>query len=406
MIQINQGLQEVKEEFFSICREKQIPTHNKAALLYELSTQLQSDRNNGLLRQMILLVLADNDVLLNYFGEFRKGEEEEAFQCVRGNYNRLAADDKLQQQMSLKWKEVLASCMKPPRIHAGCDVNEAAYRERTKQAEQLYRKFMEKSEKNSPELSNNLHYFICMAEQIQEYRMIMPLFLFQLMVRHTGRLATKESLNVSLKSLWSYKAYQTAQDNGKNYRRYQLYAKLFVKLCKAYRDYDGIDLPLCQYGFWKTSNLADWIMDLKPKKTKKALTPFFRDLLRADMSAIACYEPEKYSTCAIFGISEEQKWRYLQNFWEDYKEVGQAVEKYVFAHIEYVLYWMKHLYAEQEILKAYVDEIYRACIPKLPEKKAWMESYIRAQIYDIVREMLELAVRTKVTAVLTQEEGE
>lgn len=35
-----------------------------------------------------------------------------------------------------------------------------------------------------------------------------------------------------------------------------------------------------------------------------------------------------------------------------------------------------------------------------------MENHIRVQIYDIVREMLELAVRTKVTAVLTQEDGE
>lgn len=403
MIQTDQSLQEVKEEFFSVCREEQIPTQNKTALLYELSTRLQKDRNNRLFRQMLLLALADNDVLLNYFCAYRKGEEEEEFQCVKENYKRLEVDDKLQQEMSFKWKEVQAVCEKLPGINALSDMNETAHKERTEQVARIYRKFMEKSEKDSPELYNNLHYFICMSEQIQEYRRIMPLFLFQLMTRHTDRLATKENLNVSLKSLWNYKEYQTTQDNGKNYKRYQLYAKLFVKLCKAYRDYDGVDLPLCQYGFWKTSNLAGWIMDLKPKKAKKALTPFFRDLLRADMSAIARCQPEKYCSNAIFGISDEQAWSYLQKYGEDCEEVRQAVEKYVLEHIEYVLYWMKHLYTEQEILKGYVEEIYDACIPKLPEKKAWTEKYIKMCIYDVVLEMLELAVRTKVTAALTQE---
>ncbi len=403
MIQINQSLQEVKEEFFSICRENQIPTHNKAALLYELSTRLEADKKNSLFRQMILLVLADTGVLLNYFRTFQEGEEEEEFQSLKENYERLAADDRLQQAMSFKWKEVWASCMKPLKINAQYDVNETVYREKTKQAVRLYQKFMERSEKNSIELYNNLHHFICMAEQIDECHMIMPLFLFQLMTRHTGRLATKENLNVSFKSLWSYKEYQTVQDNGKNYKRYQLYAKLFVKLCKAYRGHNGVDLPLCQYGFWKTSNLAGWIMDTRPKKAMKALTPFVRDLLRADMSSIACWESEEYSSNAIFGVADREEQSYMDKFRDDYQEVGQAVREFVFDHIEYVLYWMEYLYADHGVLQGYVEEIYRECIPKLPEEKAWLENCIRAHIYEIVRDMLHQGVRAKVTAVLTQE---
>ena len=149
MIQINQSLQEVKEEFFSICRENQIPIHNKAALLYELSTRLEADKKNSLFRQMILLALADNGVLLNYFGIFQEGEEEEEFQCIKENYERLAVDDKLQQEMSFKWKGALASCMNSSKIDAQCDVNEMSYEEKTRQAVRLYQKFMEKSEKES-----------------------------------------------------------------------------------------------------------------------------------------------------------------------------------------------------------------------------------------------------------------
>lgn len=405
MIQMNQSLQEVKEKFFSICRENQIPTHNKAALLYGLSTRLQEDRKNGILRQMILLALADNSVLLNYFGVFQEGEEEEEFQCIKENYERLSADDKLQQEMSSIWKEVWASCMNPSRIDVQCDVNEMAYKEKTKQAVRLYQKFMEKSERSTPELYNNLHHFICMAEQVKEYRMIMPLFLFQLMTRHTGRLATKENLEVSFKSLWNYKEYQISRDNGKNYKRYQLYIKLFVKLCKAYCGHNGVDLPLCQYGFWKISNLAEWIIEVRPKKGMKALTPFVRGLLRADMSSIACWEPEGYSSNGIFGAAYREGQRYINEFQDDYNDVEQAVREFVFDHIDYVMYWMEYLYADCGILRGYVEEIYRECIPKLPEKKAWMENCIRAHIYEIVRDMLHQGVRAKVIAVLTQEDG-
>ncbi len=406
MIQINQSLQEVKAEFFSICRENQIPTQNKAALLYGLSTRLEKDKKNCLFRQMILLALADNGVLLNYFEIFQEGKEEEAFQYVKENYNRLTANDGQQRELSLQWKKIWAYSMKSPKNDVQYNVNETAYEEEVKQAVRLYRKFMEISEKDSPELYNNLRYFICMAEQTQEYRLIMPLFLFQLMIRHTGRLATKENLDISFKSLWSYKQYQITRNNGKNYKRYRLYTRLFIKLCRAYRDYDGVDLPLCQYGFWKTSNLAGWMMDMRPKKSKKALTPFFCDLLRADMSSIACYEPEAVSSNGIFGVADREEQRYMETSWEYYEEVERAVGEFVSDHIEYVLYWMEYLYADHEILQEYVEEIYRECIPKLPEKKAWMENCVRAHIYEIVRDLLELAVRSKVITVLTQEKEE
>lgn len=105
MIQINQRLQEVKEEFFSICRENQIPTQNRAVLLYGLSQRLEEDSKNRLFRQMILLALADNGVLLNYFEKFQEGEEEAAFESVKENYSRLTLDDSLQRELSLKWKK-------------------------------------------------------------------------------------------------------------------------------------------------------------------------------------------------------------------------------------------------------------------------------------------------------------
>ena len=97
--------------------------------------------------------------------------------------------------------------------------------------------------------------------------------------------------------------------------------------------------------------------------------------------------------------------RYINEFQDDYNDVEQAVREFVFDHIDYVMYWMEYLYADCGILRGYVEEIYRECIPKLPEKKAWMENCIRAHIYEIVRDMLHQGVRAKVIAVLTQEDG-
>lgn len=402
MINVSQDKQKVKEEFFSSCRDKKIPTHNKAALLYQLSRQLETDKEDGQLRQLLLLALADCGVLLNYFEAFDVEEEGEAYQRLKKNYLKLEEDDRQQECLLSKWKEIQTFHDSISKVDAYYDIDETDFAEETNRAVYLYRKFMEVSEKASPELYNNLHRFICMTKRMKEYRLVTPLFLFQLMVRHTGRLAVKENLDVSLKSLWAYKQYRIDKNNGKNFKRYKLYIRLFSRLCKAYRDDGGVDLELCRCGFAASSNLSEWIMDVQPKKSKKALTQLFRDLLEADMSCIGICEPESYSPNAIFGVSQKEERRYMEDFWEDYDEVEQFVTEHVLEHIEYVLHWMEYLYVDAAPLLGYVDEIYRECIPKLPEEKSWMESCIRMHIYEIVRNMLERGVRAKVVSVFAR----
>lgn len=373
MIQLSQDLQEVRKEFFSVCETKKIPTHNKAVLLYQLSMRLEEKPENEQIRQLLLLALADHGILLGHFWTPDAREAEVEYQELKRKYMKLAEDDKLQRSLFLQWKVVRISYDSLPKMDAYDDINEMAYEEETNRAVYLYRKFMGISEKNSPELYYNLHRFICMTKQEKIYRLIAPLFLFQLMVRHTGRLATKENLDVSMNSLWEYKEYQIEKDNGKNFKRYQLYARLFCKLCKEYRGDTDVDLELCGYGFGASSNLVEWIMDQQylkwPPKLRKTMTPLCIDLLRADMSSIEIYEPEAYSANAVFGVSDKEERKYIEDFWEDYTGVEQAVTECVLEHIEYVLFWMKYLYADTCSLREYVKEIYKECIPKLPENK-------------------------------------
>lgn len=409
MINISQDVQKVKEEFFSLCREKQIPTQNKATLLYYLSMELEDNKKDEQLKQLLLLALADYGVLLNHFETFNAEEEERAYQELKKKYLKLAEDSREQEELFVKWKEIRASYGSIPKVDDCYDIDETVFAEETGRAVYLYRKFMGVSEKESPELYNNLHHFICMTKQVKEYRLITPLFLFQLMVRHTGRLAVTENLDVSLKSLWDYKEYRIDKNNGKNFKRYKLYVRLFSKLCKAYSDDDSVDMELCRCGFAASSNIAEWIMDVRPKKSKKALTQLLIDLLRADMSCIGNCEPEVYSPNAIFGVSWEEERKYVEDSWEDYEEIEQSVTEYVLEHIEYIIYWMDYLYVDTDILKEHVDEIYGECIPKLPKEKTWMENCIRMHIYEIVRDMLDKGVRAKVVSVFMrceEEEGE
>lgn len=408
MIKLSQDLQEVRREFFSVCKTKKIPTHNKAALLYQLSIRLEEKPDDEQIRQLLLLGLADYGILLGHFWKTAVREEEIKYQEFKRKYMELVEDDKLQRSLFLQWKEVQTSYDSIPQIDAYDDIDEMTYETETNRAVYLYRKFMGISEKNSPELYHNLHRFICMTRQAKEYRLIAPLFLFQLMVRHTGRLAVKENLDVSLKSLWDYKEYRIEKDNGKNFRRYKLYARLFCKLCKEYQSDTSVNLALCAYGFGASSNLVDWIMDKQylkwPPRLRKTMTPLCIDLLRANMSSIEIYEPEVYSASAIFGVSQKEEREYIEDFQEDYEEVEQAVTEYVLEHIEYVLFWMEFLYVDTCPLQKYVKEIYKECIPKLPERKLWMEKCIQSHIYEIVQDMLDRAVRAKVVSVVAWHE--
>lgn len=75
-----------------------------------------------------------------------------------------------------------------------------------------------------------------------------PFYLFQVMVRHTNRLAQNPDFQIVPASLWKYKEYEITKNNGKNFNKYERCIGLFQKLCKLYKNDPHIDIALCRYG--------------------------------------------------------------------------------------------------------------------------------------------------------------
>ena len=84
---------------------------------------------------------------------------------------------------------------------------------------------------------------------------IAPLYVYQMLTKHSSRLNKNEGLQVNQESLWKYQEYQIDFDNGKNFKTNAKNMELFFALCKLFADCPGVDILLCQYGFIQLSNL-------------------------------------------------------------------------------------------------------------------------------------------------------
>lgn len=88
---------------------------------------------------------------------------------------------------------------------------------------------------------------------------IKPLIYFQTYVRHRQKLLNKQAFSPNFKNLFEYKQYGISSDNGKNFAQYADYCDLYTRLKMLFTD---ADRGLCDYGFIKCSNLADWYRSL------------------------------------------------------------------------------------------------------------------------------------------------
>ena len=84
---------------------------------------------------------------------------------------------------------------------------------------------------------------------------IAPLYIYQMLTKHSSRLNKNEGLQVNQESLWKYQEYQIDFDNGKNFKANARNIQLFLDLCKLFAGKEEVDIVLCQYGFIQLSNL-------------------------------------------------------------------------------------------------------------------------------------------------------
>ena len=114
----------------------------------------------------------------------------------------------------------------------------------------VFRETFEMAEKQSPNLADNLQYFLIETRNDMVLRRITPLYLFQLMVRHTNRLAQNQDFQANIAGLWKYKAYEIEKNNGKNFNQYERYILLFQKLCKYYKKPYSVKLTIVLHPFF------------------------------------------------------------------------------------------------------------------------------------------------------------
>ena len=84
---------------------------------------------------------------------------------------------------------------------------------------------------------------------------IAPLYIYQMLTKHSSRLNKNEGLQVNQESLWKYQEYQIDFDNGKNFKANARNIQLFLDLCGLFAGRPEVDIVLCQYGFIQLSNL-------------------------------------------------------------------------------------------------------------------------------------------------------
>lgn len=88
---------------------------------------------------------------------------------------------------------------------------------------------------------------------------IKPLVYFQTLVKYKKKLLSNTDFYPNLKNLFNRKDYLIGKDNGKSYKQFAEYCKLYVRLKECF---PNADKGLCDVGFLYCSNLADWYHSL------------------------------------------------------------------------------------------------------------------------------------------------
>lgn len=84
---------------------------------------------------------------------------------------------------------------------------------------------------------------------------IKPLVYYQAYVSKRKKLMEKADYTPCFKNLFNPVQYKIHNDNGKNFDCYELYSRLYLDLLDCFPE---CDIPLCNAGFVKCSNLAEW----------------------------------------------------------------------------------------------------------------------------------------------------
>lgn len=385
-----------KKNFQDMCKKYNLPVTNKSIFFYTLSDMVMHEPDKKELLKLLITGICDNGYLLSHFREPQTSEENQNdFLFIQNNISKLYA--LLEKEYSLKreWEEII-SRQTLPKINASLETDFTSFENETTKLAFLYRKYFQVSEKNSIELYNNLHRFICLTKSYPNYRKIAPFFFYQIMVKHSNRLAEKENLSISPKSLWEYKEYTIERNNHKNYKLYEQYGKLFRKLCKYFKKDVDVDISLCRYGFSHCSNLVDWFHHFEPEHIKKFESPLLYFLHKKAVTYWEAGTPDEFDICTFYHISSKEYWEFFEQIEDVSCTVEQTIIEYLQEYPEYLIDCMTYMYADAAKIHMIVEEVYvNADLEKLYPKDSLKKCRL-SHTYEIMMQTLDIAIQCKI----------
>lgn len=385
-----------QKNYFDACRSYHLPVNNKANLLYHLALKYEDSKDADLF-DLLMIAVADTGLYLSHFDYDTIDAEYEQKQFNK-RYTKLLEHRKQLSLLSDQWSTIITK--KDVANELSFDNEHSSSEEELIHLCYLYRKIFQVSEQESQELANNLTYYIPLIHHDADFESIAPLFLYQLMVCHTSRLATKKELYIDIKKLWKYREYNIVSDNSKNFRQYSSFCRLFRKLCRYYSSNENVSMELCRYGFCALSNLCEWLVEHKPNQIKRHLPALYYDLACSDLSCVETCEPEEYSPEAIFNVSLKSYQAYLSGYDATVCKVSSAVSAYLCENIEVLIEWMNHLYIDVTKLQSLTEQIFHECHFETLNKPAPINDCIKVQIYSTVLELIDRSVAYKMKEVL------
>jgi len=247
-----------RADFHARLEARGLPVDDRLELCFQINEQAQAEPSMELLRVYCEL-LCDSNFLLDAEPQDDDPDEREADEDqIIGQYLSFLEDrDELLQtllqrrELARKFAEVTKQNRSPRPV--SCDT------ERKYEILQCFTTLFELPEKGSGHvLLNNLANYMQIAAASPVLRSVEPLLLFRLLTRRQSYMCSTPDLTVNLSALWKPDGNKVDTDNGRNFKQYRTYLRLFIELCGIYRKDESIDLPLCWYGLDQITVLGDF----------------------------------------------------------------------------------------------------------------------------------------------------
>ena len=345
-----------KRDFQELRQTYNVADCNKATVYYMSALQLKEQMQDNALKRLFIYAICDDGFLMDRYTDYKEQQMKVSFCNTEKRMRKLLTLLQKEKEMCEQWGEIVGR----KRFSLKNRVYSDDYNEELLTLCSLFRETFEMSERQTPNLADNLQYFLMEARNNDLIEKIIPFYLFQVMVRHTNRLAQNPDFQIVPASLWKYKEYEITKNNGKNFNKYERCIDLFQRLCKLYKNDPHIDIALCRYGMEQCSNIPEWTSMWLHKKEKKCTTKLHRFINELYLSCIETDEPGQYAANTIFPhkMAEEEK-LFIRDL--DAKlEIAYAVKSYILEHIEELIQFMKIQYKDVEQVKCLVTDVYHA----------------------------------------------